>query len=193
MDWLAPWFLTAHVIGVMLAFGPTYAYSIYGGMVGREPMHANFMNRAQFALSQRLLLPATLSLAVSGVGLIWSNAIDVFDPEYRWLLVGIAIYAVAVLYNQFVLGPLNARIRAIGAELAAARAAAAAAGPSAVDPSAAASVTAGPAGSPPAGSPPAGPPPELAALVKRTRRDGKALGVVVLVIIFIMVLQPTYP
>ena len=40
-----PYLLFLHVMGAILAFGPTFAYSIMGSMAGREPQHANFSAR----------------------------------------------------------------------------------------------------------------------------------------------------
>jgi hypothetical protein len=42
MSWLFPWFLFAHVLGAIAAFGPSYSMPIIGRMGGAEPQHANF-------------------------------------------------------------------------------------------------------------------------------------------------------
>ena len=47
MDWSAlfPWLLFLHVLGAIVAFGPTFAFSFIGAMGGAEPQHANFATR----------------------------------------------------------------------------------------------------------------------------------------------------
>ena len=110
MPELFPWFLLLHVLGAIIAFGPTFAFPIIGAMGGREPMHANFATRVSHRVTDRLVEPVALSMAVTGVGLIWSAGIDPFAPAYRWLLVAIAIYVFGVLFSIFVQRPTVKRI-----------------------------------------------------------------------------------
>ena len=53
-----PLLLFLHVMGAILAFGPTFAYSIMGAMAGREPQHANFSARQVGGDRQQAGLPA---------------------------------------------------------------------------------------------------------------------------------------
>ncbi len=54
MGWLFPWLLFLHVLGAIIAFGPTFAFPIIGAMGGKEPQHANFATRAAHLVGQRL-------------------------------------------------------------------------------------------------------------------------------------------
>jgi uncharacterized membrane protein len=160
MTWLVPYLVFLHVLGVVLAFGPTYAYGHFGALLKDEPHHREFFGRARERISRRLTFPATLSLAVTGVAIMAVTDYPITNPAARWLQLSIVLYAGMVGYIVLVLDRMNARISDLG------RAARAGGGP---------------------------PPPELLALVSRTRRDGKLLGVVVLVILFLMVVKPGFP
>ena len=60
---LGPWFLFLHILGAIVAFGPTFTFPIIGAMGGREPMHANFATRISYRISERVVLP----LAIPGI------------------------------------------------------------------------------------------------------------------------------
>lgn len=160
MTWLVPYLIFLHVLGVVLAFGPTYAYGHFGALLKDEPQHREFFGRARERVSRRLTFPATLSLAVTGFAIMAVTSYPITNPAARWLQVSIVLYVLMVGYIALVLDRLNARISDLG------RQARAAGGP---------------------------PPPELMAMVARTRRDGKLLGIVVLVILFLMVVKPAFP
>ena len=179
MTWLVPYLIFLHVLGVVFAFGPTFSYSIWGGMLKDEPQHRDFFARGRDRVSQQLTWPATLSLFVTGALIIVAGGYQVHTQPMRWLLLGIVLYVGMLLYIRLVLDPLNRRISAMGKAAREAAAARAAAG--------------GPpgAGGPPPGA--GGPPPELMKLVARTRRDGKILGIVTIAIIFLMVVKPAFP
>ena len=91
---LVPWLLFAHVLGAILAFGPTFAFPLIGAAAGREPQHANFTLRALEVVTTRLVIPLALLQGVTGVGLILATGIDLFAA--RWLLVAIVLYAAAL-------------------------------------------------------------------------------------------------
>jgi hypothetical protein len=91
-----PFLLFLHVMGAILAFGPTFAYSIMGAMAGREPQHANFSARQTAAIGNTLVYPLAIFQGVTGVLLIVSVNIDV--TAARWLISGIVLYAIALTY-----------------------------------------------------------------------------------------------
>ena len=149
--------LFLHVMGAILAFGPTFAYSIMGAMAGREPQHANFSARQVEAIGNRLVYPLAIFQGITGVLLIWATSISLTAAP--WLGIGILLYAVALTYSLTV--QRNALRRLI--ELSS---------------------------TPPApGSPPS---PEIPATVKKIQRGGILLGVLIVVIVFLMVVKPTF-
>lgn len=160
MTWLVPFLVFLHVLGVILAFGPTYAYAHFGALLKEEPQHREFFGRARERISRRLTFPATLSLAVTGLAIMAVTNYPITNPAARWLQVSIVLYVGMVGYIVLVLDRINRRISDLG------RGARAGGGP---------------------------PPPELMTLVARSRRDGKWLGIVVLVILFLMVVKPAFP
>ena len=45
LDGLFPYLLFLHVLGAIVAFGPTFAFPFIGALGGAEPQHANFATR----------------------------------------------------------------------------------------------------------------------------------------------------
>jgi hypothetical protein len=93
---LFPWFLFAHVLGAIAAFGPSFSMPIIGKMGGAEPQHANFATRIGLALANQRMLPLAILQGITGVGLIITGSINVMAAG--WLTVGILLYAVALGY-----------------------------------------------------------------------------------------------
>lgn len=178
--------LFIHAMTAIVAFGPTFALSLSAGLAEKEPQHLSFNNRARALISSKRTVPGAVIMGLSGGGLIAVTGVPWLEPGWRWLQISIALYLGAILYTVLRTWRLQRELAEANARLAAGRAraeearkeASSGAGPS-------------PAGAP-AGSP-AGPPPELAHLIHRIRRDGKAMGVVIVVIVFLMVAKPVFP
>jgi uncharacterized membrane protein len=160
---LVPWFLYLHVLGAIVAFGPSFSFPIIGRMSGAEPMHGNFATRVSYAISTQRVVPVALTLPVTGIGLIWSVGIDPFGRGARWLALGIILYTVALAYSLAIQLPTVRQILAL---------------------------TAGPPPGAPPGPPPGGPPPGLMALVVKVRRGGLLVSALLVVIVFLMVVKP---
>ena len=105
---LVPWLIFIHVLSAIVAFGPTFAFGVYGAQGGREPQHANFMARANHHVSDRLVLPVALTMPISGLLIIWAAGIDLIGTH--WLLLGIILYVVAVAYVLLVQRPATIRL-----------------------------------------------------------------------------------
>ena len=110
MPELFPLFLFLHVLGAVIALGPAFAFPVIGAMAAREPAYANFATRVSHRISDRLVEPFILSTAVTGVGMIWSRSIPVFDPAYRWLLLSLFVYVAALSFSWFVQRPTVVRV-----------------------------------------------------------------------------------
>ena len=108
---LGPWFLFLHILGAIVAFGPTFAFPIIGAMGGREPMHANFATRVSAAISDRLVIPLALFQAVTGAGIIITRHWDLLNTH--WLLVAIALYVIALSLALFRIRPASHAIIAM--------------------------------------------------------------------------------
>jgi uncharacterized membrane protein len=160
MTQLVPYLLFLHVLGAMIAFGPTFAYSIMGAMAGREPQHANFSARQTAAIGNRLVYPLAIFQGITGILLIISAQINL--QAAPWLALGIVLYVIALVYALTV--QRNALHHLID-------------------------LTSTP---PPPGTPPGPPPPEVAATVTKIQRGGMFLGLLIVVIVFLMVVKPTF-
>ena len=113
-------------------------------------------------LANRLVVPLALLQGVTGLLLIWKVGIDLFSTY--WLLLGIALYLVALGIA------LGVSLPAVGRLI---------------------EMTSAPPPAPPPGSaPPSGPPPAVAALAARARQAGMVNSVLILVIIFLMITKP---
>ncbi len=108
MAQFVPWLIFLHVLSAIVAFGPTFAFAVYGAQGGREPQHANFMARANHHVSDRLVLPVILSMPVTGLLIVWTAGIDLLAAH--WLLVAIVIYASAVTFSILVQRPATIRL-----------------------------------------------------------------------------------
>ncbi len=108
MTWLVPWLIFLHILSAIVAFGPTFAFAIYGAQGAKEPQHANFMARANHVVSDRLVFPLVLSMPVTGVLILWASQRDL--TRSPWLLVAIVIYIFAVCYSYFVQRPATLKI-----------------------------------------------------------------------------------
>jgi hypothetical protein len=157
---LFPYILFLHVLGAIIAFGPTFAYSIMGGMAGKEPQHANFSSRQVASIGRGIVYPLAIIQGITGVLLIAVGKIDVMGKA--WLGIAIVLYLILVTYGLTI--QRNALHHLI-------------------------EMTSTP---PPPGTPPGPPPPEIAAQVKKVQRGGMFLGFLIVVIVFLMVLKPTF-
>ncbi len=160
MPELYPWILFLHVMAAIVAFGPTFAFSIIGAMGGKEREHAYFANRVSQRIGHILVEPFAVSMLVTGALLIWSGEIPLFEPDARWLLLSIVLYVVALLLSFLVSQPNVRRIIALQS----------AAG----------------AGGAPGGPPPA----EMLRAIGIVQRTGMALALLTVAIVFLMVVKP---
>jgi hypothetical protein len=102
MAWLLPWLLFLHVLGAIVAFGPTFSFSLIGAMGGAEPQHANFATRITHALTNKRVLPVGITLPITGLAMIAVVGINPFDRPNWWLAIGILLYIIVYSYGFFV-------------------------------------------------------------------------------------------
>ena len=104
MDWkdLFPYLLFLHVLGAVVAFGPTFAFRFIGSMGGHEPQHSNFAIRVSEAISMRLVYPIGITLPITGLAMILVLGLDLTNRSFWWLDLAIVIYAILYGYSFFV-------------------------------------------------------------------------------------------
>jgi uncharacterized membrane protein len=169
---LFPWFLFAHVLGAIIAFGASYsAFPLIGAMSGKEPAHGNFGARISHAISTKVVRPLAILQGITGVAMIWLAQIDL--TKALWLDVAIVLYLIALGYALFVQIPLSQRL----VELTSG-------GPRPAQAPSGAGATSAPTGPPP------GPPAGLMEAAAKARRGGAFIGITITVIVFLMVVKP---
>ena len=97
--WIAI-FLFLHVMGAIIAFGPTFSFPTIGRMAGQEPQHANFAARLNEKITKTTVVPLAIFQGVTGLVLIWLTGINPFTT--LWLGLGIVLYLIAIGYSLLV-------------------------------------------------------------------------------------------
>jgi hypothetical protein len=159
-------FLYVHILAVIVAFGPTFAFPLIGAMSGKHPQYAMILTEVMEKIEKRMTIPLAVVVALAGTGLIYAQHIDLWKTG--WLVAGIILFAIAFFFALLVQGPTTVKLLNLLK-----------------------SMPAPPPGGPPPGGgeggPPPGPPPQVAALVKRVQMGGAFLTVMILVILFLMI------
>lgn len=88
--------LFLHVIGAIVAFGFGFYAPIYGKATSEEPQHANWYLRATQRLSNVILIPVALSMAVTGTLLVIERG-GMARFQELWLTVALLLYVIALL------------------------------------------------------------------------------------------------
>lgn len=110
LGWVFPWLLFLHVLGAIVAFGPTFAFSIVGAMGGAEPQHANFATRVSHAMTTKRVLPVGFTVPITGLAMIAVAGLNPLDRPRWWLALGIVLYLIAYGYGFFVQRKLVERV-----------------------------------------------------------------------------------
>ncbi|HEY7599996.1 MAG TPA: DUF2269 family protein, partial [Candidatus Limnocylindrales bacterium] len=103
MDWVLALLLFLHVGGAVVGFGSSYAFLLLGPMSAAEPAHGNFALRFQKAVSTRLIAPLAVLQGITGLLIVWRVGFETL--QQGWLLLGIALYLVALAIGFGVLIP----------------------------------------------------------------------------------------
>jgi uncharacterized membrane protein len=156
-------FLFLHVFGAIAVFGPTFVFPIIANRVRKAPQHGHFAAELSEFIESRVVIPGAIVQGITGLLLIVTGGFDVTSAPWRWLLVAIALYLVAIVYAVTVQDPTAKKmVRLTGAM----------------------------SGPPPAGAP-AGPPPEIVATGKKLAQGGQFLTVLIVLIVLLMVTKPS--
>lgn len=155
--------LFVHILGAIVAFGPSFAFAMIGTMGSVEPMHGNFALRVTHHIESRLVFPLALVQGVTGVGLFLTIPGGIDLTKVFWLDVAVVLYLFALWYSYAVQSPRLVKMI---------------------------EMTATPPPPPAPGQAPSGPPPAFLALAKGVQQGGMILGGLVVVIVFLMVTRP---
>ena len=153
-------FLVLHVLGAIFVFGPSLAFTFIASETRRMPGHGAFAAAVSDAIERKLVLPGAVVQGITGVCLIFVVGVDLLSPAWRWLILGIALYVIAIGFAFSVQAPNSAKMLKLAST------------------------------PPPAGVVPSGPPPEILALGKKLARGGQFLTVMIVAIVILMVTKP---
>jgi hypothetical protein len=158
-------FLFLHVMGAIAVFGPTFVFPVIASHVRKMPQNGHFAAVLSEFIESRIVIPGAIVQGITGLILIGLLGINPFtDAPWRWLLVAIVLYLIAIGYAIGVQRVNAEKMVHLTANM--------------------------PPGPPPAGAP-AGPPPEIAATGAALARGGQILTVLIVLIVILMVTKPT--
>ena len=98
-QWTTFW-LILHVLAVIIAFGPTFAFGIIAALGQKEPQHAAFAAKVSHTIETRLTIPLAVLVPLFGTALIFSRHYDLWHSE--WLLASIGLYTIAFAFAVLV-------------------------------------------------------------------------------------------
>jgi|SRR3954447_2286058 hypothetical protein len=158
-------FLFLHVLGAIAVFGPTFIFPVITSQARKSPQNFPFAATLSEFIERRIVIPGAIVQGITGVILIGLLGISPLDQAYHWLIPGIALYLVAIVFAILVQAKNAEKMVHLMSSM--------------------------PPGPPPAGAP-AGPPPEIAELGKKLQQGGQLLTVLIVLIVFFMVVKPQF-
>jgi uncharacterized membrane protein len=87
--------LFLHVLGAIAAFGFGFYAPIFGSAAAREPEHGNWYLRAAKRVSNGVLVPVAISMAITGTLLVVETG-GMRRFEEPWLTISLVLYVVAL-------------------------------------------------------------------------------------------------
>jgi uncharacterized membrane protein len=158
-------FLFLHVMGAIAVFGPTFVFPIIASQAQKSPQNFPFAAALSEYIERRLVLPGAVVQGITGVALILIAGRDLTSSINRWLIAGIVLYLIAILFAAFVQARNAEKMVHLLKNM--------------------------PPGPPPAGAP-GGPPPEIAATARKLQQGGMLLTVLIVAIVILMVVKPIF-
>jgi uncharacterized membrane protein len=104
--------LILHIVGAIGAFGFGFTAPIFGAALAKEPQHGNWFLRSTKRVSEVLIIPLALSMAVTGTLLVLSTGGFSRFGE-AWLAVAVVVYVIALLLVFLVQRPTLQRLIAL--------------------------------------------------------------------------------
>src|SRR5438067_11894617 len=98
-SWFTVW-LIGHVLLVIVAFGPTFAFPGIAAMARKDPAHAVAYTRVIDFIEHRMTIPLAVLVPLFGTGLIYSAHINLWKSG--WLVTSIVIFFFAFFFALLV-------------------------------------------------------------------------------------------
>jgi Predicted integral membrane protein (DUF2269) len=159
-------FLFLHVLGAIAVFGPVFMFPVITSQARKSPQNFPFAATLSEYIERRIVIPGAIVQAITGIILIGILQVNpLTNSAYHWLIPGIALYLVAIVFAITVQAKNAEKMVHLMASM--------------------------PPGPPPAGAP-AGPPPEVVELGKKLQQGGMLLTVLIVLIVLDMVTKPIF-
>src|SRR5690242_9658407 len=100
--WFTFW-LFGHILLVVVAFGPTFAFPGIAAMARKDPAHAVAYTRVIDFVEKRMTIPLAVLVPLFGTALIYSGHVDLWSSG--WLIASIIIYIFAFFFAVLVQSP----------------------------------------------------------------------------------------
>ena len=104
--------LFLHILGAIVAFGFGFYAPVYGAMLSREPQHGNWYLRASKRVSDLVIIPVAISMAITGTLLVLTTG-GVSRFGELWLALAIVLYVIALLVVFLLQRPAVAKVIAL--------------------------------------------------------------------------------
>jgi hypothetical protein len=163
-SWRTFW-LVLHILSVIVAFGPTFAFGLMAAYGQKNPRFAVASAEISQLIEKRLVYPGAVVVAIAGTGLIYTSHVNLWASE--WLIIAIVLYTLIFAFSFFVQTPNDERLVELLRSMSSAA-----------------------EGSPESPAGPGGPPPEVAALGRKLQLGGIAMTIGFVTILVLMVWRP---
>jgi hypothetical protein len=107
MSWFTL-FLILHIMAVIVAFGPTFAFPLMGGMIAKNPQWALPLSEAMEKIEGRITLPVAALVPFLGLVMIYQHHWDLWRSE--WLVLAIVLFTIAFFFGLLVQHPNETRM-----------------------------------------------------------------------------------
>src|SRR3954451_11839837 len=101
-------FLIGHILSVLVAFGPVFAFPLIAAQSQKDPVHGRFGAEIIDLIERKITLRIAWVVAVFGIGLIFTAHVDFFSSP--WILIAVVLYIAAYAFAGFVQAKNSARM-----------------------------------------------------------------------------------
>lgn len=105
--WFQLW-LILHILSVIIAFGPTFAFGLMGSYAKRHPQHALAVAEVTHLIAQRIVVPVMVLVPFFGTALIFTGKFDLWKSE--WLIIAIILFTIAFFVAILIQLPNSTRL-----------------------------------------------------------------------------------
>jgi hypothetical protein len=106
-DWFHLW-LTLHILAVIVAFGPTFAFGMIAALGQKSLQHAGFAVEVIYTIESKMTIPLAVVVPFLGLALIYAGHFNLWKSE--WLLIAIVLYMIAFFFAVFVQNKTGSRL-----------------------------------------------------------------------------------